>query len=260
MSAGRTRNRLLRQLAKSDPDVYARVFDDLEPVSLNRRAQLGAAHERAEWAYFLESGIVSLVGATSSGHSVEVAFVGNEGVAGIPDVLGARSMPYSLIVQLPGLAYRLPTSVAREHVFSCTALHELLMAHAQFLIHQLTQSAICNRFHTAVQRLSRWLLLTADRAGTDRLELTHEFVAQMVGAPRSAVTQAASVLRNRGMINYERGLIIIRNSKSLHKTACECFDAVSSIVDGNGNVAPGFNSHRVPAARRRTKSGSRQLR
>ena len=249
MPAERPRNRLLRQLAKSAPDVYARVFDTLEPVSLHRRARLGAPHERAEWAYFLESGIVSLIGATSSGHSVEVAFVGNEGVAGIPDVLGARSMPYSLIVQLPGLAYRLPTSVAREHVFSCTALHGLLMAHSQFLIYQLTQSAICNRFHSAVQRLSRWLLLTAERAGTDRLELTHEFVAQMVGAPRSAVTQAAAVLRNRGVIDYERGLIIIRSPKRLRKAACECFDAVSSIIDGNGTV-PRLTSPGVPARSR----------
>lgn len=249
MPAERPRNRLLRQLAKSAPDVYTRVFATLEPVSLHRRVRLGAAHERAEWAYFLESGIVSLVGATSSGHSVEVAFVGNEGVAGIPDVLGARSMPYSLIVQLPGLAYRLPTSVAREHVFSCTALHGLLMAHSQLLIHQLTQSAICNRFHSAVQRLSRWLLLTAERAGTDRLELTHEFVAQMVGAPRSAVTQAAAVLRNRGVIDYERGLIIIRSPTRLRKAACECFDAVSSIIDGNSTV-PRFTSPGVPARSR----------
>jgi len=87
--------------------------------------------------------------------------------------------------------------------------------------------------------------LTAERAGTDRLELTHEFVAQMVGAPRSAVTQAAAVLRNRGVIDYERGLIIIRSPKRLRKAACECFDAVSSIIDGNGTV-PRLTSPGVP--------------
>ncbi len=229
----RLKNGLLRQLARSDPDGFARLSDQLEPVSLTRRAQLGAPHEHAKWAYFLESGIVSLVGATSHGQSVEVAFISSEGAAGVPDLLGARPMPYSLIVQLPGLAYRLPIETARDHVFSCTSLHELLMAQAQSLILQLAQSAICNRFHTAVQRLSRWLLITADRSDSSRLELTHEFLAQMVGAPRSAVTQAAEGLRRQRIIDYERGVIVIRNRARLRKSACECVDAVSALTGGS---------------------------
>ena len=96
---------------------------------------------------------MSLVGTTSGGNSVEVAMVGREGIAGVADVLGGRPLPYRLVVQLPGLACRIPKDVVRKHVFSCTAFHELLMAHTQLMMHQLAQSAVCNRFHT---RCSVW--------------------------------------------------------------------------------------------------------
>ena len=130
-------------------------------------------------------------------------------------------------MQLPGLAYRAPKALIREHIMSCSALHELLMNYSQRVMHQLAQSAVCNRFHTSVQRLARWLLLTAERAETTRFELTHELLAQMVGAPRSAVSQAASTLRDKGIIDYRRGVLTIRNTARLHKVACECFDVVS---------------------------------
>lgn len=230
------RNHLLRQLAQSDRVVCGRLFEDLQPTPLEHGGVLCAARERLEWVYFVESGIVSLVAGTSGGHSVEVAIVGNEGVAGITDALGKRKLPYSLIVQIPGFAYRIRTQVIREHVFSCSALQELLLAYSQYMMHQLTQSAICNRFHSSVQRLARWLLLTSERAGTNRLQLTHEFVAQMVGAPRSAVTQAAAELRSQGIIEYRRGLITIRNMKRLQKSSCECFDAVSSALGSGGQA------------------------
>jgi CRP-like cAMP-binding protein len=240
MMTNRISNRLLRHLAKVAPELFAQVADELEPLPLDRWARLCGAHERRRWVYFPESGVVSLVGATAEGESVQIAFVGNEGVAGIADVLGIRSMPFGLIVLLPGLAYRLPSAVAKQHVFSCTALHDSLMAHAQSMILQLAQSAICNRFHTAVQRLSRWLFLTSGRAKSDRFEVTHEFVAEMVGGPRTAVSQAAATLRRHGIIDYERGVMIIRDRTQLHRMACECADAVGAVVrsDGAGATSP----------------------
>ena len=98
-------------------------------------------------------------------------------------------------------------------------------------MHQLAQSAVCNRFHTAEQRLARWLLLTAERAETQQLELTHEYIAQMVGAPRSAVSAAASALRKDRAIDYRRGVVTIRNEKRLRKAACECSEGASSSPD-----------------------------
>ena len=167
-NAQATQNQLLRCLARLDPGVFARLCDDLQPVPLERGIVLGAPHEPLDWVYLLDSGVVSLVAETGGGQSLEVAIVGKEGVAGFADTLGRLGLPYRLIVQLSGLAYRARTAIVTEHVFSCTPLHELLMSYSQFMMHQLTQSALCSRFHGSVQRLARWLILTADRAGTNR--------------------------------------------------------------------------------------------
>jgi CRP-like cAMP-binding protein len=164
--------------------------------------------------------------------------------------LGHQPLPYRLTVQLPGLAHRVRKDVIREHILSCSALHELLMDYSQLVMHQLAQSAVCNRFHTSVERLSRWLLLTAERAETSRFELTHEFAAQMVGAPRSAVSEAAATLRSKGIIDYRRGVLNIRHPKRLQKSACECFAAVSQAFNGQSG-GPVASSIEVKPARKR---------
>jgi CRP-like cAMP-binding protein len=223
---------VLRKLGDSDGDVFRRLIDDLEPVPLQRGLALSPSRLVSDFVYFIDSGVVSIVASTRNGHSVEVALVGREGVAGLADALGTRPLPYGLMVQLPGLAYRAPKVVIREHILSCSALHELLMDYSQHVMHQLAQSALCNRFHTSVQRLAKWLLLTAERADTTRFELTHELVAQMVGAPRSAVSESASTLRDKGIIDYRRGVLTIRQANRLRKIACECYDAVSHRANG----------------------------
>jgi CRP-like cAMP-binding protein len=249
----RIHNTILGELAKADRRAFQQLFAELEPHPMQRGAVLGSARAHSEYVYFVDSGVVSLVSHTRNGSSVEVALVGKEGVAGIADALGSQPLPYGLIVQLPGLAWRAPKPLIRHHIMSCSALHSLLMVYSQRVMHQLAQSAVCNRFHSSVQRLARWLLLTAERAGTLRFELTHELVAQMVGAPRSAVSQAASTLRDRGIIDYRRGLLTIRNPTRLHKVACECFDIISL----NGGLPPGVTA---PPPRPRARArGSRPL-
>lgn len=228
MTAVHPRNLLLAEFARVSPDAYERFIEDVEQIPLRRGAVLGLANTATEFVYFVESGVVSLVASTHSGHSLEVAVVSREGVAGIADALGQHPFPYGWVVQLPGTALRVPRRVVHDHIVSCGELHGLLMAYSQLVMHQLAQSAICNRFHTSVQRLARWLLLTAERAETLRLELTHEYLAQMVGAPRSAVTAAASELRKGGAIDYSRGVITISSEWRLRKAACECFEGLSS--------------------------------
>jgi CRP-like cAMP-binding protein len=242
LAPNNTRNGVLRDLAQSDKEVFTRLMHELEPHPMQRGSVLSAPRVVSESIYFIDSGVVSLVASTQDGSSVEVAIVGPEGVAGIADALGNEPLPYRFIVQLPGLAYRARKDLIREHILSCSALHELLMTYSQRVMHQLAQSALCNRFHTSVERLARWLYLTAERADTNRFELTHEFLAQMVGAPRSAVTEAAATLRDKGIIDYRRGVLTIRDAKRLHKVACECADVVSRLqfqpgtpADGNGN-------------------------
>ena len=233
MTGTRPENRLLRELADLDRGVFAKLVKQLEPFALQSGALLGHPRSHTEFSYFIESGIVSLVAGTKNGSSVEVALIGREGVAGIADALGNQPLPYGLVVQLPGLAYRVPKGVIREHIFTCSALHELLMDYSQRVMHQLAQSALCNRFHTSEQRLARWLLLTAERADTNRFELTHDFVSQMVGAPRPVVSASASSLREKGMIDYRRGVLTIRNSARLRRAACECVDAISRSSNGS---------------------------
>ena len=129
-TAQATQNQLLRRLAKLDPAVFARLCDDLQPVPLERGTVLGGPHQPLDWVYFVDSGVVSLVAETGGGQSLEVAVVGKEGVAGFADTLGHLGLPYRLIVQLSGFAYRLRPDIVTEHVFSCTALHELLMSYS----------------------------------------------------------------------------------------------------------------------------------
>ena len=246
-------NFVLRELARAERAVFEELAKDLEPHPLQRGTVLGTPRVVTDFIYFIESGIVSLVASTRAGNSVEVALIGREGVAGIADALGRQPLPYGLVVQLPGLAYRTPKAVIREHILSCSALHELLMDYSQLVMHQLAQSALCNRFHTSVQRLARWLLLTAEKADTNRFELTHEFVAQMVGAPRSAVSESASALRKKGVIDYRRGVLTIRNPRRLRTFACECFDAVSQSTNGAG--VQSTNGGRPEARRRATRAG-----
>jgi CRP-like cAMP-binding protein len=229
MTALHPRNQILAEFARINADAYEGFIRQSEQVTLKRGAALGVAHTPTDYVYFVESGVVSLVASTRGGQSVDVAVVGREGAAGVADALGQHPFPYGWIVQLPGVAMRVPKRVVRDHILSCSDLHGLLMAYSQLVMHQLAQSAVCNRFHTSVQRLARWLLLTAERAETQQLALTHEYIAQMVGAPRSAVTAAANALREDRAIDYKRGLVTIRNEKRLRKAACECFDGVSSV-------------------------------
>jgi CRP-like cAMP-binding protein len=236
MVATRPENRLLKELANADRGVFLKLVRQMEPFALQSGAMLGLPRAISDFAYFIESGIVSLVASTKNGSSVEVALIGREGVAGIADALGNQPLPYGLVVQLPGLAYRVPKVIIREHIMSCSALHELLMDYSQRVMHQLAQSALCNRFHTSEQRLARWLLLTAERADTNRFELTHEFVSQMVGAPRPVVSASASALREKGMIDYRRGVLTIRNATRLRRAACECVDAISRSSNGDGRA------------------------
>ena len=234
MVATRPENRLLRELAAADRSVFLMLVRQMEPFALQSGAMLGLPRAISDSSYFVESGIVSLVASTKNGSSVEVALIGREGVAGIADALGNQPLPYGLVVQLPGLAYRVPKAVIREHILSCSSLHELLMDYSQRVMHQLAQSALCNRFHTSEQRLARWLLLTAERADTNRFELTHDFVSQMVGATRPVVSASATALREKGMIDYRRGVLTIRNAARLRRAACECVDAISRSANGNG--------------------------
>ncbi|HUE89482.1 MAG TPA: Crp/Fnr family transcriptional regulator [Vicinamibacterales bacterium] len=205
-------------------------FDTLdvaaENIALERGALIAEAGEAAPFVYFPTCGVLSLVGTTISGATVELAVVGNEGVASVSAILGTNWLPFRVVTQVPGRAVRIPTDVVTALVNDCGHLHHRLLDYTHEMIGQVAQSAICNRFHNAKQRLARWLLMTADRAGTNELPLTHEFISYMVGGPRSAVTEAASELREAGALDYKRGLIVIRDGAKLRDLSCECYQVL----------------------------------
>lgn len=211
-------------LAGLDHSEAATLESASQHIALERGALIAEAGEPAPYVYFPTEGVLSLVGTTAAGGTVELAVVGSEGVASISSVLGRNFLPFRVVAQVPGGAVRIPTDVVSDMIGECGVLHHRVLEYTHQVIAQVAQSAICNRFHTAKQRLARWLLMTADRADTNELPLTHEFISYMVGGPRSAVTEAASELRDSGAIDYRRGLIVIKDAAKLKGHSCECYE------------------------------------
>ena len=226
MSPSPTANRILQGL---NADELAILRAHLVEVHVPHGAVLVEAGQTAKYLYFPTTAVLSLVGTTESGATVEVGVIGSEGVASVPAVLGRPRMPFRIVTQIAGAAWRAPTDVVSKQLHQCGELHERLLLYSHSVIAQVAQSAICNRFHTARQRLARWLLMTADRAGSRELPMTHDFIAQMVGGPRSAVTEAAAALRASGAIEYRRGHLNIRSLTKLRQQACECYEVVQDL-------------------------------
>ena len=216
-------NRLLNGL---NGDELAILAEHLEEVLVKRGAVLTEAGQPARHLYFPVTAVLCLCGTTETGATVEVALVGREGVASVSAALGRQRLPFRIVAQLEGTAWKISTDVVTRQLHLCRELNERFLTYSHTVIAQVGQSAICNRFHTAKQRLARWLLMTADRVDSSELPLTHEFISHMVGGPRSAVTEAASALRASGAIDYRRGRLTIRNVQKLRQQSCECYEAV----------------------------------
>lgn len=216
-------NRLLAALPREE---YARLTPYLEMVKLPAGRVLCEAGGSIRYAYFLKGGMASLLSLTEDGHSVEVGMIGNEGVVGLPAILGINSVPYRIVVQLPANALRIRTEDLRAEFHRCGRLQKLLLRYLHALLTQISQSAACNRYHTMKARLCRWLLVSRDRAHTETLQLTHEFLSQMVGAPRTRITIVARDLQGAGLIRYSRGKITILDRRGLEAKSCECYRIV----------------------------------
>lgn len=198
----------------------------LQELRVARGQVLSEAGQAARYVYFPATCVLSMVGATELGATVEIAVVGKEGLASISAALGRDRIPFRVVAPLEGTAWQIPTDVITRHLHQCRTLYERVLIYSHSVIAQVGQSAICNRFHTARQRLARWLLMTADRVESRSLPLTHEYIAHMVGGPRSAVTEAAASLREAGAIEYRRGMLTIKSIPLLRQMACECYEAV----------------------------------
>ena len=215
---------LLLDLLK--PSVSDRIRQRGEIVSLNFGAVLCEADEPFRSAYFPLSGFISLVSSIGDHPPLEMGLIGTEGMLGVTLVLGVVAAPLRSVVQGEGSALRLSAVDLRAELRRSPSLGKVLNRYLYVLMAQLNQTAACTRFHEIDARLSRWLLMTHDRAHADHFHLTHQFLADMLGVQRSAVTIAAGRLQDGGLIHYTRGEITVLDRRGLEATACECYAAV----------------------------------
>jgi CRP-like cAMP-binding protein len=222
------RNRILASLPRKE---YSRILPDLSSVTLTSGQVLYEPGDVMHSAYFLDTAIVSILSVAEDGTSIEVSVVGDEGVIGIPIVLRTHGLPYKIIVQAPGIAWRMSAAVLRKEFDRCGSLHKSVLHYLHTLIVILSQLGACNRFHSVQQRLCRWLLTSQDRAQSSEIRSTQELLSQMLGVNRGSASQAASALQRAGLISYRRGRITILDRSRLEAAACECYRTVKDEFD-----------------------------
>ena len=215
-----TRNRILSALSHEE---ISRIQPHLERIHLEKGKIIYITGDAIQHVYFPVKGLLSLLSATETGSTVELAMVGNEGVVGLPAILKNGVISYDVTVQLPVDAFRIRAEVLRKEFERGERLHEHLLGYTHTLIAQIAQLSICNRFHTIEKALIRWLLVAQDRVNTDTLNLTQENISHALGVPRTAVTMAARSLLNAGLIRYSRGNIVILDRAGLEGHSCECY-------------------------------------
>jgi CRP-like cAMP-binding protein len=220
----------------SIPDAeFEAIRHDLHYAELPQSTVLHDPRQRVEFAYFLNSGMTSLVFNTNGGESVEVGVAGNEGYTPIPVVAGLRRSPHQAIMQVSGDGFRMRTEALESALQSSPKLQAALIRYAAVHGLKVAQTAGCNRLHDLEQRLARWLLLIQDRVGSGLLRITHDFLAMMLGTDRPSVSVAAGVLRKKKIIEYSHGAVRVLNRKQLEGSACECYGIIQQF---NGELVP----------------------
>lgn len=220
-------NQLIAGLPRKDQDV---LLAHGSMVNLSFGEVLCKRHNRYLHTYFPLTGFISLTASVAGHAPMEVGMIGNEGMLGASMVLGGSEVPQDALVQGDGTALMLSAADTRSLMNTSPAFVRALNQYLFVLTLQLAQSVACTRFHVVEARLARWLLMTHDRMHTDRFHLTHQFLADMLGVQRSAVTIASGVLKDAGIIGYSRGEIHVIKRKELERTACECYTNPDSLI------------------------------
>lgn len=217
-------NHILAALPAED---YERLLPHLELQPLELGCAIYEAGGRVGHGYFPTTSIIAPLCVMENGVSAAIAIAGNEGVVGIALVMGGDTSPNREVVQSAGYAYRLSASKLKREFEHGGPLQHLLLRYTQTLITQIAQTAMCNRYHSVEQRLSRWLLLSLDRVSSNELNMTQELVANMLGVRREGITEAAGKLQDAGLISYARGRITILDRPRLEARVCECYAVVN---------------------------------
>jgi CRP-like cAMP-binding protein len=215
-------------LASLPATSFAELKPLIRPVSLRRGDVLAETGTPVEYVYFPYSGIISLVVEMSEGDMIETAMTGRDGVWGAIAALDGELSVNKVIVQLEGAAAVMTAADLRAIAKKNDAFRSLLIRHEQFILAQAQQSAACNATHLVEPRMCRWLLRMRDAAGQDDLNITQEFLGQMMGVRRSSVSLIAATLQKAGFIKYTRGHVRILDADGLAKAACECYETVNA--------------------------------
>ncbi len=240
-----SKNLLLSALPAEE---IARIVPKLDEVELALGSVLYESGERLKFLYFPTTMIVSLLYVTTNGSSTELAVTGYEGAVGIALFMGGNTTNSRALVQSAGHAFTLPSKVLDDEFRRGGALQWLLLRYTQALIAQMTQTAVCNRHHSLEQQLCRWLLISLDRLQSNKLRMTQQLIADMLGVRREGVTEAAGRLQSGGAIKYTRGEITVVDRPLLESQVCECYGVV------NAEYTRLLHDVRIPRERFRDKT------
>ena len=218
------KNFLLNRL---EPAALAEIAPHLSLLHLEHGHVLAETHQRIQTVYFPHSGIISCVVELLGGGAIETGMIGNDGEFGATQALDHKVSLNHVVMQIAGVASVISSDRIHEIANDLPAFRGLLVKYEQFFLSQVQQTAACNAVHDVQARTCKWLLRMHDLVGVD-LELTQEFLAQMMGVRRTSVTQVAGHLQKAGMITYSRGRIHIVDLEQVRAWACECDGDVRS--------------------------------
>ena len=226
--SAQSRNRILRSLTHEE---YTDLLPFSQRVTLAAGDILFEAGDRIAEFYFLDSGMASLLSTTENGSTIEVGMVGSEGFVGSALVLKTNRMPYRSMMQITGEATKIKARPLLDQFDKNLDLRNLILRYLHLVLAQVSQSALCNRFHTLEERLCRWLMISREIIDSDEIPLTQELLSQMLGVARTGVTMTAGALQQSGLIRYRRGQITILDREALANASCECYRIVKQEFD-----------------------------
>lgn len=221
-------NQLLSRLPQEE---YGRIRPNLQEAPLEIGRVLYDAHAPIDYIYFPGGSTISAVVVMEDGSAIEVATIGSEGAAGLSILLGGERSLYRVIARMEGPSLRMRADVLRREISRGGMFRDLVFRYETAFFAQVSQSVACNGLHPIQKRCCRWLLMTHDRTDSDSLQITHEFLAMMLGVRRPSVTEVLQSLQKEGLIRCSRGKVEVVDRQGLEAASCECYRTIKSAYD-----------------------------